>query len=64
MSSVIYRGKIESDFNGFHDNAVFKMGNGTYWVQSKYCYWYYYSYRPDVIILQTSSNDTSSLLRA
>ncbi len=50
MSRVIYKGKIESDFNGFDDNAVFKMSNGMYWVQAQYRYWYHYAYRPDAII--------------
>lgn len=50
MSRVIYKGKIESDFNGFDDNTVFKMSNGMYWVQSQYRYWYHYAYRPDATI--------------
>ena len=50
MSQIIFRGKIDSDFEGFDDNAIFKMSDGSYWVQSQYAYWYHYAYRPDAII--------------
>lgn len=47
---IIYSGKIDGAFYGFNDRAVFKMKNGTYWVQSQYKYWYHYAYNPDAII--------------
>ena len=50
MSKIIFRGKIDSDFEGFDDNAIFKMSDGSYWVQSQYTYWYHYAYRPDAAI--------------
>ena len=50
MSQIIFRGKIDSDFEGFDDNAIFKMSDGSYWVQSQYAYWYHYAYRPDAVI--------------
>lgn len=49
---VVYQGKINSDFAGFNDNAIFKMANGTYWIQAQYHYWYHYAYRPDAIITE------------
>ena len=52
MGQIVYQGKIESDFEGFDQDAIFKMSNGTYWVQAQYRYWYHYAYRPDVIITQ------------
>lgn len=50
MANIIYTGKTYSSFSGFSDNAIFKMSNGSYWVQTKYKYWYHYAYRPDVVI--------------
>lgn len=52
MRQMIYQGQIESDFEGFDEDVIFKMDNGTYWVQAQYRYWYHYAYRPDVIITQ------------
>lgn len=50
MSKVIYAGKIEGEFHGFDDEVLFKMKNGTYWIQTRYRYWYHYAYCPEVII--------------
>ena len=50
MANIIYTGKTYSSFSGFSDNAIFKMSNGSYWVQTKYKYWYHYAYRPEVVI--------------
>ena len=36
MENIIYIGTIVSPFTGFYENAVFKMNNGVYWIQSKY----------------------------
>ena len=47
---IIFKGKIESDFEGFDENAIFKMSNGSYWAQSQYSYWYHYAYMPDAVI--------------
>ena len=49
---IVYQGKICGVFNGFDDNAVFKMANGTYWIQARYHYWYHYSYCPDAVITE------------
>lgn len=50
MAQILFNGTIDSEFKGFDDNAIFKMSDGSYWVQSQYVYWYYYAYRPDAII--------------
>lgn len=50
MPRIIYSGRIDSDFEGFDDKAIFKMCNGTYWVQAQSKYWYHYAYRPNVTI--------------
>lgn len=51
MEKIVYKGKLANAFYGFDEDAVFKMTNGTYWIQKKYKYWYRYSYRPDVEIV-------------
>ena len=50
MARILFTGKIDSEFNGFDENAVFKLNNGTYWVQDQYQYWYHYAYRPEATI--------------
>ncbi len=52
MARIIYDGKISGAFNGFNENALFKMANGTYWIQSKYKYWHYYEYQPKAVITE------------
>jgi len=52
MKQIVYQGKIDSDFEGFNQDVIFKMSNGTYWVQAKYKYWYHYAYRPEAVITQ------------
>ena len=52
MGQIVYQGKMYSSFEGFNEDAIFKMSNGTYWVQARYRYWYHYAYRPDVVITQ------------
>ena len=52
MSEVVYDGRIDGEFEGFNDEVLFKMGDGTYWVQAQYQYWYHYAYRPDLIITE------------
>ena len=56
MARVVFKGRIESDFNGFDDNSVFKMSNGTYWVQTRYRYWYHYAYRPNAVITEENGS--------
>ena len=50
MSEVVYDGKIDGDFEGFNDEVLFKMKNGTYWIQAQYKYWYHYAYCPDATV--------------
>lgn len=52
MEQIVYQGKIDSDFVGFDQDAIFKMDDGTFWIQTMYRYWYHYEYRPDAVILQ------------
>lgn len=50
MSEVVYDGKIDGTFEGFNDEVLFKMKNGTYWIQAQYKYWYHYAYCPNATI--------------
>ena len=52
MSNLYYEGCIDAEFNGFDENAIFKMNNGTYWLQEEYRYWYHYEYRPNATITE------------
>lgn len=49
---VVIRSQIDGDFEGFDDENLFKLMNGTYWIQDEYKYWYHYSYCPEALILQ------------
>ena len=49
---VIRRSQIDGDFEGFDDQVLFKLTDGSCWVQDEYKYWYHYSYRPEAKILR------------
>lgn len=52
MGREIFSGRIVSDFEGFDENAIFKLSNGTFWVQAHYEYWYHYAYMPEAKIIE------------
>lgn len=52
MIKVIYQGQLFDEFEGFNEDQLFKMSNGTYWIQAHYRYWYHYAYRPNVAIFE------------
>lgn len=56
MPTIIYQGKIDGEFEGFDDEVVFKMMNGTYWIQARYEYWYHYAYCPDTILQEENGH--------
>lgn len=51
---IILRSQIDGDFEGFDDEVLFKLRDGSYWVQDEYKYWYHYSYCPETLILQNN----------
>ena len=55
MSSyeVIKITKIDGEFEGFDDEVLFKLVDGTYLIQDQYKYWYHYAYCPQVNILKS-----------
>ena len=61
MSRVIYEGRIDGEFEGFDDEVIFKMTNGTYWIQDQYKYWYHYAYNPEATITEESGRHILSV---
>lgn len=45
---VVLESQIDGEFEGFDDEVLFKLTNGTYWVQDEYKYWYHYAYMPQI----------------
>lgn len=54
--NLIKSGQIEDEFDGFDDEMIFKLTDGTIYYQSSYKYNYYYSYRPFVKIYSNGSS--------
>ena len=52
MARLVYAGKIAGSFYGFNRDQLFKLSNGTYWIQAQYNYWYHYEYRPDAVLTE------------
>jgi hypothetical protein len=52
MEKIVYKGRIDGDFEGFDEEALFKLMNGTYWLQTRYKYWYHYAYSPEIAIVR------------
>lgn len=44
------RSRVENEFNGFNDGAIFQLSDGRTWQQSRYKYKYKYAHRPEVEI--------------
>ena len=51
MENVIFNGWITSDFEGFDDEKIFEMSDGSTWQQAEYKYWYHYAYMPKAKII-------------
>jgi len=47
--------RTSGDIEGWSGETVFKLDNGQIWEQAEYSYTYFYAYRPEVTIYQTSS---------
>ena len=46
---------IDGDFNGWDEELIYKMDDGSIWQQSNYHYHYHYTYHPSVIIFSNSA---------
>ena len=51
---IILRSQIDGDFEGFDDEVLFPLMDGSFWIQDEYKYWYHYAYCPEAIILQNN----------
>lgn len=50
------KSKIINDFKGWKGDTIFELQNGQIWKQDKYEYKYFYSHRPDAIIVKVGSH--------
>lgn len=48
--NLVKRGQLEGDFEGFDDEMIFELTDGSVYYQSSYKYNYSFSYRPNVKI--------------
>ena len=46
---------ISGEIEGWDGDTIFKLDNGQIWQQAEYDYTYFYAYRPDITIYQTSA---------
>jgi hypothetical protein len=46
---------ISGEIEGWEGETIFKLDNGQIWQQAAYDYTYFYAYRPDITIYQTSA---------
>lgn len=51
-TEILRRSQIEDDFEGFDEDALFSLMDGTHWLQAEYKYWYHYAYMPTVEIIR------------
>lgn len=51
---VIRESRIDGDFEGFDDEVLFKLEDGSYWIQDEYMYSYHYSFRPVANIIESN----------
>lgn len=52
---LIKSGQIEDEFEGFDDEMIFEMTDGTLYYQTSYKYNYHYAYRPSAKIYSNGS---------
>jgi hypothetical protein len=44
---------LNGEFEGFDEDHLFALQDGTYWLQDEYKYWYHYAYCPTVQLLNS-----------
>lgn len=52
---VIHKSQIDGEFEGFDDEVLFLLSDGSCWVQDEYQYWYHYAYCPQANILKKNN---------
>ena len=55
-SQTITHTNVSGEFHGWSGNTLFKLTDGSYWLQADYAYWYHYAYNPEVIIYLDGSD--------
>ena len=50
---VYYSGEISGSFDGFNEGKIFKLDDGSYWIQTEYEYDYMYELAPEATILES-----------
>lgn len=46
---------ISGDFNGWDDETIYKLDDGSIWQQANYHYHYHYAYHPEVVIYKNKA---------
>ncbi|TPQ27337.1 hypothetical protein [Methylomonas koyamae] len=46
--------QVDGDFEGFDDEMLFKLVDGSFWIQDEYKYWHHYAYCPRVNVLRAN----------
>lgn len=49
---IVAQAQIDDEFEGFDEDRLFKLTDGTYWIQDEYKYWYHYAYMPKIQLLR------------
>ena len=49
-TNIILESRIENEFNGLKQYAIFELSNGQVWMQTQYKYTYFYKYKPQIAI--------------
>jgi hypothetical protein len=52
MTDIIRRAQTKGAFQGFDQDALFSLTDGSHWLQAEYRYWYHYAYRPTVEVFR------------
>lgn len=58
MARIVFSGRIDGEFEGFEGDRLFKMMDGTYWIQVQYEFWYHYAYQPEATIMEDGGRYT------
>ena len=60
--TLIFQAQVDGEFTGWDGDTLFKLSNGTYWLQAEYNYWYHYAYCPYVELyrVRTASGGASA----
>ncbi|OZQ66073.1 hypothetical protein CA600_12500 [Paenibacillus sp. VTT E-133280] len=49
---IVLDSYINGTFYGWSGSTLFKLGNNSFWIQTRYAYNYHYAYRPSAKIIQ------------